>query len=106
VARCPSLRPASSASGRPVGGISDKPLRLEAEALLGSLDHGLCRTDLGHNWTVRAEYLYYRLSGKSNLATNPVFPAFPILFSWNATDTHTVRVGVNYKFGGPVVARY
>jgi outer membrane immunogenic protein len=61
---------------------------------------------LTNNWTVRAEYLYYRLSGKSNLATNPVFPTFPILFSWNATDTHTVRVGVNYKFGGPVVARY
>lgn len=61
---------------------------------------------LTNNWTVRAEYLYYRLSGKSNLATNPTFPTFPILFAWNATDTHTFRVGVNYKFGGPVVARY
>jgi outer membrane immunogenic protein len=59
-----------------------------------------------NNWMVRAEYLYYRLSGKSNLASNPVFPTFPILFSWNATDTHTVRVGLSYKFGGPVVARY
>src|SRR5690242_20524206 len=32
---------------RPVGGIPDKPLRLETEALLRSLDHGLCRTDTG-----------------------------------------------------------
>jgi hypothetical protein len=32
---------------RPVGGISDKPLRLKAEALLCSFDHGLCRADLG-----------------------------------------------------------
>src|SRR6476620_4866527 len=31
----------------PVSGISDKPLRLKAEALLCSLDHGLCRADLG-----------------------------------------------------------
>ena len=31
----------------PVSGIPDKPLRLEAEALLCSLDHGLRRTDLG-----------------------------------------------------------
>jgi hypothetical protein len=31
----------------PVGGIPDKPLRLEAEALLSSLDHGLCGADLG-----------------------------------------------------------
>src|ERR1700738_1152457 len=31
----------------PVGGIGHEPLRLEAEALLCSLDHGLCRADLG-----------------------------------------------------------
>src|SRR6201996_2434196 len=31
----------------PVSGIPDKPLRLEAEALLCSLDHGLRRADLG-----------------------------------------------------------
>src|SRR6185437_14327313 len=32
---------------RPVGGIPDKPLRLETKALLRPLDHGLCRADLG-----------------------------------------------------------
>src|ERR1700730_10447953 len=32
---------------RPVCGIGRKPLRLETEALLCSLDHGLRRTDLG-----------------------------------------------------------
>ena len=31
----------------PVSGISDKPLRLKAEALFCSLDHGLCGADLG-----------------------------------------------------------
>lgn len=61
---------------------------------------------LASNWILRAEYLYHRLSGKSNLATNPGGPSFPILFSWNATDTHVARLGVSYKFGGPAVARY
>jgi hypothetical protein len=32
---------------RSVGGIPDKPLRLETKALLRSLDHGLRRADLG-----------------------------------------------------------
>src|SRR5258708_11423422 len=32
---------------RPVCGIGREPLRLETEALLGSLDHGLRRADLG-----------------------------------------------------------
>ena len=32
---------------RTVSRISDKPLRLETEALLRSLDHGLCRADFG-----------------------------------------------------------
>src|SRR5882757_3017367 len=31
----------------PVSGISDKPLRLKAEALLCSIDHGFCGADLG-----------------------------------------------------------
>src|ERR1700757_4296769 len=33
--------------GCPVGGITRKPLGLETEALLCSLDHGLRRTDFG-----------------------------------------------------------
>jgi outer membrane immunogenic protein len=50
------------------------------------------------HWLLRAEYLYYRLSGTSNLANNPVFPTFPILFTWNSTNTNVVRVGASYKF--------
>jgi outer membrane immunogenic protein len=50
------------------------------------------------HWMLRAEYLFYRLDGKSNLANNPEFLPFPILFSWNATDTHVGRVAMSYKF--------
>lgn len=52
------------------------------------------------NWTVRAEYLYLDL-GK----VTSVFP----LANRQQTNTLTLnvaRIGVNYKFGGPVVARY
>jgi hypothetical protein len=45
--RYPSPRPASLASELPVGGIGRKPLGLETEALLGSLNHCFCRADLG-----------------------------------------------------------
>lgn len=52
------------------------------------------------HWMLRAEYLFYRLSGTSNLASNPAFltPPFPILFTWNSTNTNVVRLGASYKF--------
>jgi outer membrane immunogenic protein len=50
------------------------------------------------HWMLRAEYLFYHLSGTSNLATNPVFTINPIQFTWNSTNTNVVRVGASYKF--------
>ena len=50
------------------------------------------------HWLLRAEYLFYRLPGTSNLANNPAFPTFPIQFTWNATNTNVVRLGASYKF--------
>jgi outer membrane immunogenic protein len=56
---------------------------------------------------LRAEYLFYRLSGES-VTTNgvPPIPPFQIRYTWNDVDVHVARVGLSYKFGGPVVARY
>jgi outer membrane immunogenic protein len=55
------------------------------------------------NWSVRAEYLFYRLNTSTSanvLNTGPgVFP--PPLgsnFSWSDTDLHTVRFGASYRF--------
>ena|SRR5579871_2842803 len=58
------------------------------------------------NWTAKLEYLYVDLGtvsgsfattiGTTNLVGN---------FSSRVTD-NVVRAGINYKFGGPVVARY
>ena len=60
------------------------------------------------NWSVKAEYLYYDLG--SNTINVNVIPGsggggtgYDSRFR---NDGHIVRAGLNYKFGGPVVARY
>lgn len=53
---------------------------------------------LAPHWLLRGEYLFYHLQGKSNLATNPTFPTFPIQFTWDATNTHVGRVAISYLF--------
>lgn len=71
------------------------------------------------NWSAKVEYLYYDLGTvRSNfiLAQNCVVGACgdPAAGLWGAAavqsttrfDGSVVRVGINYKFGGPVVAKY
>jgi len=55
-------------------------------------------------WTAKVEYLYVDLGNVSN--TSAGLGAFaPLAASSHITD-NIVRLGVNYRFGGPVVARY
>lgn len=60
-----------------------------------------------NNWIVRAEYLYVNLGNHSVTSINatPGFTADVITFNHNYS-TNIGRVGISYKFGGPVVARY
>jgi outer membrane immunogenic protein len=63
------------------------------------------------NWLVRAEYLYYRFEGAQNsmaFVAGTCTAAVGCAFKTNTGDLefHTVRVGLSYKFGGPVVAKY
>ena len=63
------------------------------------------------NWLLRAEYLYYRFDGaQSSMAVvaGSCVAATGCAFVTNTGDLefHTARVGLSYKFGGPVVARY
>lgn len=66
----------------------------------------------GGGWSLKAEYLYVDLGRASTTSTNLVGFAgttpFPSNVYTHAIDlkSNIVRVGVNYKFGGPVVARY
>jgi len=58
------------------------------------------------NWTARLEYLYVDLGKVSGaFATTIGTTALTSFYSSRITD-NIVRVGVNYKFGGPVVAKY
>jgi outer membrane immunogenic protein len=55
------------------------------------------------NWTAKLEYLYVDLGTVSSSYTLPSTNI--ISYSSHITD-NVLRVGVNYKFGGPVVAKY
>jgi outer membrane immunogenic protein len=64
-----------------------------------------------NNWMFRLEYLHYGFGGASgSLAvvadTCTVAAACAFNTSISNRDIDTVRVGVSYKFGGPVVAKY
>jgi outer membrane immunogenic protein len=59
---------------------------------------------LGNNWSAKLEYLYVDL-GTINTAFAGVGAFAPLTVSSHVTD-NIVRAGVNYKFGGPVVAKY
>jgi len=66
---------------------------------------------LSSNWTIKGEYLFVSLAGKSitesALLTVPGSPT-PSSFNgdFSQTNFHVARIGVNYRFGGPVVAKY
>jgi outer membrane immunogenic protein len=64
---------------------------------------------IGGNWTAKLEYLYVdlgRVSG-SFATTIPALGGGVLTGNYNSRITDNVlRVGVNYKFDGPVVAKY
>jgi outer membrane immunogenic protein len=61
-----------------------------------------------NSWSIKAEYQYIDL-GRRTLNAVEFTGGAPSAFAVNNTsryDYHTVRVGVNYKWGAPVVAKY
>jgi outer membrane immunogenic protein len=58
------------------------------------------------NWSFKAEYLYLDFGNIGGVGN--VTPAFAGLTYGNSTrlTANLARVGVNYRFGGPVVAKY
>jgi outer membrane immunogenic protein len=61
---------------------------------------------LNANWIVRAEYLHYDL-GSITSTLNLPDPVRPQSATWSRSYRYdTVRAGLSYKFGGPVVAKY
>jgi outer membrane immunogenic protein len=60
---------------------------------------------LAPNWTARAEYLYVDLEKSSASLSATVNCAAICRFDWE-NRFHVARAALNYRFGGPVVARY
>lgn len=69
---------------------------------------GGVETCLWNNWSAKIEYLYVNFGTYTNSFTTPVTAAgtYSPFSNSNSLDEHIIRVGVNYRFGGPVVARY
>jgi len=57
------------------------------------------------NWSVKVEYLYVDLGSNLVQMTDPNRPGTFIDYGFHHRD-NIVRAGLNYHFGGPVVARY
>jgi outer membrane immunogenic protein len=55
------------------------------------------------NWSVKGEYQYYNF-GSTSFTSGPA----PIVGARFRDDEHTVKLGINYRFGwgGPVAAKY
>lgn len=56
---------------------------------------------LAPNWSLKAEYLYYDLGDTTINAVAVGFPGFAVPTNVDL-DGHIVRVGLNWRFGGPV----
>jgi outer membrane immunogenic protein len=54
-------------------------------------------------WTAKLEYLYVDLGNVGNTFT---LAGVPVLTTSSHVTDNIVRVGLNYRFGGPVVAKY
>jgi outer membrane immunogenic protein len=61
----------------------------------GGVEYGFAQ-----NWSIKGEYMFASYSEENYLST---FTAGGINLG---LDVHTVKGGLNYRFGGPVVARY
>ena len=64
---------------------------------------------LTNNWTIKGEYLFARFEGDTAVAsvgTGPGTGFATFTNSVSSLDIHILRAGINYKFDGPVVARY
>jgi outer membrane immunogenic protein len=59
------------------------------------------------HWSAKAEYLYYDLGSNTTTPLVYNYGAFTSTLAASIRETgQLVRVGVNYHFGGPVVAKY
>jgi len=72
---------------------------------------GGAEAGLWGSWSLKAEYLYvaFRSESVTGFITTPGIAVFAVNNPFTHTvdlKAHVARLGLNYRFGGPVVARY
>ena len=60
---------------------------------------------VGTNWTIRAEYLHVDLGSTDVQGLTIPSPTELITYRYDH-NFDAARIGINYKFGGPVIAKY
>ncbi len=77
----------------------------------GGVETSLAWVGASNRWSAKMEYLYVDLGSISNTFNVPIAgtPVTPAVHSYTSTSNirdHIIRVGLNYRFDGPVTAKY
>jgi len=61
-----------------------------------------------NNWSLKGEYLYLGTQKNSTASGTSVVSPTNVLFTNSFSDpgVHTAKIGLNYRWGGPIVAKY
>lgn len=101
-----SIKTTASIAGFNANGIAVAAIGSNTDTRVGWTVGAGAEFMFNRNWSGKIEYLYMDLGNFNNLAFT-LAPLAPIgvRTSSNFTD-HIARVGINYRWGGPVVAKY
>ena len=77
----------------------------------GGVETSLAWLGASDRWSAKMEYLYVDLGTVANAFVTPAngIPLVAAVHNYTSYDTihdHIIRVGLNYRFAGPVVAKY
>lgn len=86
-------RAASDTNGTNYATAVDFSRTLEGYAAGGGLEWRFAS-----HWTLRGEYLFYRLDGASSVGTSAAYPGYPSGYEWSHMNIHEGRVGVSCQF--------
>ena len=101
-----SIKSNGTLSGFTPGGVAITAVGSTSQTRIGWTVGAGIEGMITRNWSAKLEYLYMDL-GNYNVAGVSLAPASLIGINANSRFTDSiVRAGVNYRFGGPVVAKY
>jgi outer membrane immunogenic protein len=101
-----SIKSSVALAGVTPAGVAVAALGTSSDTRIGWTAGAGIEGAISGNWTAKLEYLYVDL-GNYNVGSISLAPASLIRANVDSSFTdHIVRVGLNYRFGGPIVAKY